>query len=429
MVDATTNKRIAKNTLLLYFRQILIMLVSLYTVRIVLNILGVEDYGIYNVVAGIVTMFSFLSNSMATASQRFFSFELGRHDFERLQKTFSLSFQIYAIIAIVIIVFAETIGLWFINNKLVIPLARINAANWIYQFSIFSFVISVMTTPYMAVIIARENMDVYAYISIVEVFLKLAIVFLLKIFNYDKLKLYGFLLLIVTSINSLLYILVCRKRYPESRFKYFWDVKMFKTLFSFSGWNLFGASVGVVKNQAINILLNIYFGPIVNTARGIAFQVNSAVTSFAQNFSTAVRPQIIKQFAASKKEEMMSLIFQSSKATAYLMFFFVLPLVFEMPLVINLWLGQIPEFVVLFTRLVLIDALIDSISYPLMTAAQATGKIKLYQSVVGGFLLLNLPVSYIALKLKAPAESVMIIAIIMHKRPPSGMVRSGDVPK
>jgi len=413
MIDSTTNKRIAKNTLLLYFRQILIMLVSLYTVRIVLSILGVEDYGIYNVVAGIVSMFGFLSGSMAIASQRFFSFELGRKDYERLQKTFSISIEIYALIAITIILAAETIGLWFVKNKLVIPADRMNAALWIYQLSILSFILSIITTPYMAVIIARENMDIYAYISIIEAALKLGSVFLLKVFIVDKLKLYGMLLFLVMFINSVLYVLVCRKRYPESHFRFLWDISMFRTLFSFSVWNLFGSSVGVVKNQAINILLNMHFGPVVNAARGIASQVNSAVTSFAQSFSTAVRPQIIKQFAASKKEEMMSLVFQSSKATAYLMFFFVLPLVFEMPLVINLWLGQIPEFVVLFTRLVLIDALIDSISYPLMTAAQATGKIKLYQSVVGGVLLLNLPVSYIALKLKAPAESVMIIAIII----------------
>jgi O-antigen/teichoic acid export membrane protein len=389
------------------------MLVSLYTVRVILEVMGVLDYGIYNVVAGIVTMFSFLSGAMATASQRFFSFELGREDHIALQEIFSMSVNIYAIAAAIVFIVAETAGLWFVEYKLIIPQFRMSAARWIYQFSIAAFLISIISTPYLGVIIARENMDVYAYVSIVEATLKLIIVFLVKYSSFDKLKFYGALMLVVTGISSTIYIYVCRKRYPESRYKFFWDRGMFKTLSSYTGWNLFGASVNVVKNQATNILLNLYFGPVVNAARSIAAQVNAAVKSFSQNFTTAVRPQIIKQYAVRQNKEMMQLVFRSSKLTAFLMYIFILPLFLEMPTVIHLWLGQVPPYVVLFTRLVLIDALIDSISYPLMTAAQATGKIKLYQFVVGGVLLLNLPFSYFALEMRAQPEGVLIIAIVI----------------
>jgi O-antigen/teichoic acid export membrane protein len=389
------------------------MFISLYTVRVILNILGIVDYGVYNVVAGIVTMFGFLSGAMATASQRFFSFEMGRGDHDKLQKTFCMSMSIYMLIALVVLVLAESVGLWFVIAKLVIPKNRMHAALWVYQFSIMSFLATLITTPYIAVIIARENMDVYAYVSILESLLKLAVVFFLRISRFDSLVLYGILIFFVTLIVSSLFIFTCRKRYPESRFYFYWDTSMFKTLFSYTGWNLFGASSGIAKNQAINILLNLYFGPSVNAARGIATQVSGAVASFSQNFSIAVRPQIIKKYAAGEKEEMMKLVFLSSKLTSFLMYVFVLPLYLEMPMVMLLWLGQIPAHVVAFTRLILIDTLIDSISYPLMTASQATGKIKLYQATIGSINLLNLPVSWIALQLGAVPEIVFVIMVII----------------
>lgn len=407
----SNSTRIAKNTIALYFRQILIMLVSLYTVRVVLATLGAEDYGIYNVVAGVVTMFSFLSGAMATASQRYFSFDLGKGDAEHLKTTFSVTFQIYVFIIAIVVLVAETLGLLFVNHKLVIPAERMTAANWIYQAAIVSFVLTLITTPYMASIIAHENMKVYAYVSIVEAVLKLGIVFLLKVLPFDKLSLYGVLLAVVAFINTGIYRLYCYKHFEECRLCFVKDGKLFKEIVGYSGWNLFGALVGVFKNQITNILLNLFFNPLVNAARAVASQVNSAVVSFSQNFSTAVRPQIIKSYASEKKDECISLVFYGCRITFFLMYIFALPLVFEMDFVLELWLKNPPEFAVIFTQLALIEAVIDSISYPIMTLAQATGKIKLYQSVVGGILLLNLPVSYIALKLGSPAVSVMVIAI------------------
>ena len=407
----SNSSRIAKNTLALYFRQILIMLVSLYTVRVVLNTLGAEDYGIYNVVASVVMMFGFLSGAMATASQRFFSFEMGRKNEAGLPHIFSVTLTIYAFLSAVIVIFAETLGLWFVCNKLVIPLERMTAAKWIYQCAVISFLLTLMTTPYMSAIIAHENMNVYAYVSIVEALLKLAVVFVLKIAVADKLILYGVFLLFVAVINTGLYRFYCRRHYKECRFRLLWDKKLFSEMFSYVGWNLFGSSVGVFKNQIVNILLNQFFGSLANAARAIASQVSAAVTSFSQNFSTAIRPQIIKTYAAEQKEECLSLTFRGCRMTFFLMYIFTLPLALEMPFVLDVWLKNPPENAVIFARLVLIDALVDSVSYPIMTLAQATGKIKLYQSVVGGILLMNLPASYVCLKCGLPAYSVLVVAI------------------
>ena len=411
MEEDNTTKQIAINTLMLYLREILIMIVSLYSFRVILNTLGAEDYGIYNVVAGVVTMFSFLSSSMATASQRYFSFALGQNDSEQLKKYFSMSFTIYCLIALIVLILAETLGLWFVTHKLVIPVERQTAAFWIYQASIFSMICTILTAPFMASIIAHEDMNIYAYVSIIEVVLKLEIVFLLPLFAIDKLIFYGLLLAGVVFINTAIYRTICVKKYVECKFSFFWEKTMFKELVSYTGWNMFGSAVGVFKNQIVNIILNQFFNPIVNAARGIAAQVNSAVNSFAQNFSTAVRPQIIKNYASGEKEKMLQLMFRSCKATFLLMFVFALPLILEMPYVLKLWLKNVPEYAVLFTILALVDALIDTISYPLMAAAQATGKIKLYQAVVGGVLLLNAPIAFVVLTFGAAPYSVFIVSI------------------
>lgn len=410
---ASNTKRIAKNTLMLYFRQILIMLVSLYTVRVVLNVLGAEDYGIYNVVAGVVTMFSFLSGAMATASQRYFSFDLGKGDSEHLKTTFSVTFQIYVLLAAIVIILAETVGLWFVNHKLVIPEERMTAANWIFQAAIVSFLLTLITTPYMASIIAHENMNVYAYVSIVEAGLKLGIVFLLKILPFDKLIIYGILLAVVALINTSIYRLYCHKHYAECKFRFVKDGRLFKEIVSYSGWNLFGSTASVVHNQGMTILINLFFGPLVNAARAVAAQVNVAVLSFAQNFSTALRPQIIKFYATGDKESMLKMVMYGTKIIFFLMLMICVPLYFQVPYLMQLWLKNVPDYTVLFVRLVVIDVLIDSISYPVMSVVQTKGKIKLYQGVVGGLLILNLPVSYIFLGLGFAPESVFIVAIIL----------------
>ena len=414
MSEQANTKRVAKNTLMLYFRQILIMAVSLYTVRVVLNTLGAEDYGIYNVVAGCVTMFNFLGHSMTSASQRYFSFDLGKEDKEHLKVTFCVTFEIYLLLAVIIVVIAETFGLWFINNKLVIPSERLIAANWIFQAAIISFLMTLITTPYMALIIAHEKMNIYAYASIIEAILKLAIVFLLKIILYDKLIVYGILLAIVAFINTSVYRLYCHKRYTECKIHFIKEWTLLREILEYSGWNLFGSIATVVKKQVLNILLNIFYGPIISASRSIASQVNTTITNFANNFSTALRPQIVKTYARDQKEESLNLVYRGCKFTFFLMYVFILPLVIEMEIVLNLWLKTPPEQVVIFTRLALIESLILSISYPIMSLAHASGKIRLYQGVVGGSLLMNLPVSWISLKFGAPAYSVMVITVVIE---------------
>lgn len=390
---------------------ILTMLISLYTVRVVLKTLGVVDYGIYNVIGGVVAMFSFLSRTMSSASQRFFAFEIGNKNIAQLKKTFSLTITIYLGISLLVFILAETVGLWFLNAKMNIPIERMGAANWIYQFSIFSFIMTIMTIPYNASIIAHENMKVFAYVSVFEVFMKLAIVYFLLLFPIDKLKLYSVLMFITTTMVTMVYRTICYRKYEECRYKFIWDRDLFQKLMSFSGWNLFGTTASILNNSGINILLNIFFGPVVNAARAVAFQVNSTINQFVTNFITAVNPQITKYYANNEKESMIKLVFQSSKLAYFLLFILSMPVLLETHFILMLWLKQIPENTILFVRLVIITAMIDSISYPLMTSAQATGKIRRYQTIVGTVLLLNLPISYFFLHYGAPPESTMYISM------------------
>jgi len=416
MTEISSNsKRIAKNTLMLYIRMFLIMLVSLYATRVVLQALGEENFGIYNVVGGIVVMFSFLSRVLASASQRFFAFEIGRGDKERLKQIFSISLILYAIVMIIIVVATELFGFWFLNCKSTIPTDRMVAAYWILQFSIISFSITLFTTPYQAAIIAHEKMDVYAYIGFLEAGLQLVLALLLKFvsFSYDILIVYGLFVLIISLITHSSYIVYALIRYEESHFKRYWDSSLAKELLSYSGWNLFGALAGVARSQGINMLINSFFNPAINAARGVAYQINNAINQFASNFYTAVRPQVTKNYAKGDINATLSLVFSSSKLTYYLLLFVAVPIMVFAEPTLNLWLDTVPGHTLLFTELVIIVALIDSISNPLMTLAQATGKIALYQSVVGSLLLLNLPVSYIFLRLGYPPEVTMLVAIVI----------------
>ena len=389
------------------------MLVSLYTVRVVLNVLGEEDYGIYNVVAGVVTMFGFLSGAMATASQRYFAFDLGKHDYEHLKTTFSVTFQIYMLLAVIIVILAETVGLWFVMNKLVIPLERLTAAIWIYQAAVVSFLLTLIATPYMASIIAHENMNIYAYVSIVEAVLKLGIVFILQVLDYDKLLLYALLLTTVGMITTAIYRLYCKRNYNECKFRYTKDKTLFKELVSYSGWNLFGASIGIAKNQLVDVSINLFCGPNVNAARAVASQIYNAVNSFVSNFSTALSPNIIKLYAVSQKQVYINSTFQSIRFVFLLISFIALPLIFEMPNILEIWLAVVPEHTIDFAKLVLIDAIICSIFYPLGSAVQATGEIKQYQIIVSIVLLCNFPFSYILLYCGYSPECTFYTAIIL----------------
>ena len=387
------------------------MLVSLYTSRVVLNTLGVEDYGIYNVVGGVVTMFAFFNSAMSSATQRFLSYEIGKGDFKQLRKTFNVTQIIHIGIAILIFILAETIGLWFVKTFLVIPPERLEAAIWVYHFSVLSFMVSVIQVPYNATIIAHERMNVYAYVSIIEVLLKLLIVFMLTWITYDKLKLYGILHFVVAFFIAAIYRIYTRMNFEESKFEIVKDKKLYKTLVSYSGWNLFGNIAGVANGQGVNILLNMFYGPVVNAARGIAMQVQGAVNSFVGNFQMAVNPQIIKSYAADEKEYMTSLIIRSSKFSFYLLYLLSLPIIIEIDQILKLWLKTVPEYSSIFTLLILIIILIDCISGPLMTSVQATGKIKLYQIVVGTLQLFILPISYLFLKLGYSPEITLYVNI------------------
>jgi len=390
---------------------LLIMGVSLFTVRIVLKTLGAEDYGINNVVGGIVAMLGFFTSTMTSASQRFFAFELGRKNYENLSRYFQLMLLLYVGLGFIVFILSETIGLWFLKTQMVIPVNRMNAAMWVFHLSIVSFIINMFVIPYNSMIIAYEKMNIYAYVSILEAIFKLLIVYLLLIVNSDKLIVYAVLMVVVTLVISLIYISYCTFKFQVCKPAFYWNKKMFVKLINYSGWSLFGALSGMVRNQGINILLNIFFNPIVNAARAIAFQVNNSINLFVTNFYQAVRPQITKQYAAGEHQEMMKLVFRSSKFCYYLILFFAIPLLIETPYVLSIWLTDVPKHTILFTRLVIVTSMIESISYPFMTAISATGKIKWFQIITGGLLILNLPVSYLFLKLGYPPEITMYVAI------------------
>lgn len=408
---SANNKRIAKNTLLLYFRMLVIMLVTLFTSRIVLSTLGVVDYGIYNVVGGLVTMMGILNGAMSVSTQRFLTYELGKRDYTRLKQVFSVCLTLFIILSLIIIIFAETFGLWFLHNKMVIPAERMSAAAYVYQYSILACVLSLLTNPFNATIIAHERMNVYAYVSILEVLLKLGVVYLLLIIPIDRLATYGFLILMSQVVVAFTYIMYCIRNFPESHYKFYWECSLFKELISYSGWNLYGSAASLVKGQGLNILLNMFFNPAVNAARAIAYQINSAITQFFTNFYTAVRPQITKYYAEGELNEMIKLVFRSSKFSFYLIMLISMPIILEAPYIVNLWLGQLPDYVVPFTRLIIVISAIDSMNTPLMTTAQATGRIRLYQSSVGTMIILNLPISYILLKSGGQPMTVFYVSL------------------
>jgi O-antigen/teichoic acid export membrane protein len=390
------------------------MLVGLYTVRVVLETLGAEDYGIYNIVAGVVAMLGFLSGAMASSSQRFFAFEIGRKNFERLKKIFSLSIIIYVIIAFLILLISETFGLWFVNNKLIIPIERKTSALSVYHFSVLSFLFTILSTPFMAAIIAREDMRIYAYISIIEVMLRLGLVFVLKLLTYDKMKLYGLLMCLVSCINVMMYCVVSRLKYEETKYKFYWDFGLFKELINYNGWNIIGWTMVAAKYQMMNILLNQFFSPVVVAARSISLSVNSAVTSFRDGFTVAIKPKIIKSYADDQKNEVFIFLFLGTKIICFLFYVVALPLFLEIYFVLVMWLGNPPKYTGIFIRLTLIDMLVNSMGSSIMgTIVMASGKIKQYIILTNSILVLNLPLAWIAIKNGLQPYVITIIAIIL----------------
>ena len=414
MTDTSANsKRIAKNTLMLYFRMLLVMATTLYTSRVVLNSLGIEDYGIYNVIGGMTIMFGFFQSSLSNATQRYLNVALGQKDKIEASHVFSLSQLIYFCFSIVTVIIAELIGLWLIYHKLTIPPDRLCPALWVFHTTIISLFFTINGIVYNSVLIANENMKAYAYLGIIEAVLKLLIALALNMAAIDKLKLYAVLYMLVTISVQAFYAITCLRKYEESHFRYYWDKTTFKEMAGFIGWNGIGTSAWSLNHQGINILYNIFFGPIVNAANGIATQVNGAVTKFSMNFYTAVQPQIVKSYAAGDYQYFRSLIHNSSRYSFYLMLLLSLPIMFRIDYILQLWLGTVPENANSFVIWILIYSLINTLTNPFWMAIQAVGKLKNYIIIGSAVFFLAFPISYICFKFQMPAiTALQVLAII-----------------
>jgi O-antigen/teichoic acid export membrane protein len=399
--------------MMLYVRMFVLMLVGLYTSRVVLSALGETDYGVYSVVGGVVAMFSMISGALNSAVSRFITFELGKGDPVRLNKVYCTSVNIQLMLGLIVVLLAEPIGLWFIENKMTIDPARIPAATWFLHFSLLAFVVNLMSVPQMASITAHEKMSAYAYIGILDGLLRLGVAFMIISAPFDRLVYYAMLMALVVLIVRITYGIYCRIHFPECRYHFIFDRPLVKEMFSFAGWNFIGVTSGVLRDHGGNILVNLFSGPVVNAARGIAVQLNGAVQSFVTNFMTAVNPQITKSYAAGDTKYVFALIGKSSRMSFYLLSLMAIPIIFNANLLLQIWLKEVPEHTTLFVQLFLIFAMGESLSLPLITAMLATGRIRNYQLVVGGIQLLNLPISYILLKLGAIPEITVVVAIAL----------------
>lgn len=413
MTNIESNKKIIKNTTFLYIRMLITMLVNLYISRIVLNILGVVDFGIYNVVGGIVMLFSFINSAMAVGTQRFLSYELGKNNSTYLRTIFSTSIVVHISVALIAFILLETIGLWYLNNYIKIPINREDAAKWVYHLSVITFILIIIRVPFNALIISYEQMSAYALFSIVEVASKLILVFFVYKVSLDKLIAYSSLILLITLIVNLMYFIYCYLKIKECRYKYYFDKFLYFKLISYSGWNTFGAVATIGNSYGINLLINLFGGITLNAAYGIAFQIRSAIMNFSNNFQTAMNPQIIKSYSSKDYNYMQNIIYNGAKYSFFLLYLFSLPVLITTPLILKLWLGIVPNYTITFSRFMLAISLIDCISGTLMTASQASGKIKIYQIIISIIILTNLPVSYLFLKYGYKPDVVFITGIII----------------
>ena len=395
--NTVNNKRIAKNALYLYCRTFVIMLISLYTSRAVLDALGETDFGIYNLVGGIVVLFAFMNSAMSAATQRYLNYELGRNDDVAVARVFSMSINVHIGITALVFLVGETIGLWFVNSKLNIPDDRFAAAMWTYQLSLIGCCVNILRIPYNACIIAYERMSFYAYASIIEAILKLSVVFLLLISFRDKLIEYSVYMMLVITMVNMMYMRYCYKNFKTSHYNYFWDKELFKKLMGFSGWSMFGSIANVGTSQGISILLNLFHGVALNAAIGLANQVQTAVTSFVHSFQTAFSPQIVKSYASGQTSEFEQLICRSSRLSYCLVFLFAPALMVCINSILNIWLTMVPDYTASFVNIFIIYCMIDAASGPLWVSVQATGDIKKYQIIMSVLILLNLPIMLILL--------------------------------
>ena len=412
---SVNNKRIAKNTLLLYFRMLFLMLISLYTSRMILNALGITDYGIYNVVGGFVAMFSIVSSSLTSACSRFLNFEMGKGcDAHRLNVVFSTSLSIQILLSLLILILTESIGVWYINNVMVLPPERLTAANWCFLFSVLSFCMNLITVPYRASIVAHERMKAFAYVSIIDGTVKLIIAFAILYNPFDRLVYFALLSFLLANLICLIYQAYCRRTFAECRYHLVFDKEMLKSMFGYSVWRFVGNTSSILKNQGVNILLNLYFGPVVNAARGVANQVDHAIQHFAGNFMMALNPQITQSYSAGNLKYSFSLVNRGARFSYYILFILSLPVIINANFIMHLWLTKVPEYSVTFVQLILVEMMITSISRTLITLQSATGRIRNYQLIVGGILLLNLPLCYVMLELGFSPVIVVLVSVFVE---------------
>lgn len=404
-------KSLVKNTLTLYVRMLISMLVGLYTSRILISQLGVVDFGIYNVVGSIVILLGFLNATLSLSTQRFINYELGNGNYERLTKVYSSSIVIHVLLALLVLVFAETVGLWFLNTQMTIPSDRLTAANYVYQFSILSAMLTLTMVPHTATIIAHEHMKSYATIGIIDVLLRFGVACLLYIVNSDKLIVYGLAMFIVVAVDYSMYFLYCKKKFAECRFSFSKDKCLYKSMLTFSGWNILSSISMVLNGHVVGIILNMFLGPVVNAARGISNQVNGAVSGFVSNFQVAVNPRIIQSYASNEKDVFYRLVNQSAKMSFFLLLVLVVPIWINIDVILKVWLGVVPQYAGDFCRIVFISSLINTFSLPLATAANANGNIKIFQMACGIFEIMNIPLSYVLLRYGCPPVIVYYLAL------------------
>ncbi len=409
----SSNSRIAKNALMLYIRMFLTLIVGLYTSRVVLNTLGVEDYGIYGVVGGVVAMLGFLNASMSGATSRFLTFELGRGDKKRLAETFSSALIVHIIIALIVFVLAETVGLWFLTHKLVIPAGRMNAAHWVYQMSILSAMLGITQVPYNATIIAHEKMDIYAYVEILNVTLKLLIVYLLTIGNFDKLILYAILVFAVSVIIIMVYRIYCIRHFPESHFHWIWNPTILKPLISFSGWDLYGNMSLTIRQQGIQFLVNMFFGVVYNAANNIASTVLSVVLSLSHNITIAFRPQIIKLYSVKEYTNCVQLIYKCCRYSTLLLCALCIPFYFNVEWLLEMWLVKPPQLSALFCRIFIFSCFFNILSVGVQIGIHATGDIKIFSFVTGCCHLCTLPIIYLLYVIGIPVYSAFWVSVMI----------------
>lgn len=413
MPQSHDTKRIAKNTLAMYIRMAVTMVVGLYTSRVILNVLGVEDYGTYNVVGGVVSMFSLLTASMSASISRYLTFSLGKGDCDELRRVFSVSLEVQLFLAVVIVLAVEAVGVWFLNTQMKIPPDRLVAANWVMQCSLVSFVVGLLMVPYNASIISHERMNIYAYISIWDAVMKLVIVYALYVSPFDKLKSYAVLLLAVSTLTTSFYWLYCKRHFEECRFRVVRDKRLLKEMTSFAGWGMIGDGAWILNTEGVNILINMFFGVVLNAARGIATTVDNMVQNFVRNFMVALNPQIVKSYAAGDFDYMHRLIFMGAKYSYFLMLFFFIPISLETRTILTLWLKVVPDYAVAFTRLTLMSTMCLTLGNTMIPAVQATGKIRNYTIVMGLMALANFPLTWIAFALGASPILAYVIYFLI----------------